>query len=101
MARKKSDRPSMKRKAPNTEPPRALTEAEKENLKKDMLESSNWAREELRKRKEVRASSSDQLDQDGPKPLTPDEIEDLRQDMKDASVKMRDELERRGQTKRS
>lgn len=66
-----------------------------------MLESSKWAREELRKRKEVKSSSSDQLDQDGPRPLTPEEIEDLRQDMKDASAKMRKELEKRGRTKRS
>ncbi|MBY8081996.1 hypothetical protein KW484_12545 [Vibrio fluvialis] len=74
----------MKRKAPNTEPPRPLTEAEKDNLRKDMQESSKWAREELRKRKEAKSSSSDQLNQDGPRPLTPEEIEDLRQDMKDA-----------------
>ncbi|EOB6677640.1 hypothetical protein [Vibrio vulnificus] len=85
----------MKRKAPNTEPPRPLTEAEKENLRRDMLESSKWAREELRKRKEAKSSSSEQLDQDGPRPLTPEEIEDLRQDMKDALVKMREELEKK------
>lgn len=91
----------MKRKAPNTEPPRPLTEAEKENLRRDMQESSKWAREELRKRKETRASSSDQLNQDGPRPLTPEEIEDLRQDMKEASAKMQEELEKRGPTKRS
>ncbi|EJL6517660.1 hypothetical protein NMT44_000689 [Vibrio cholerae] len=91
----------MKRKEPNTEPPRPLTEAEKENLRKDMLESSKWAREELRKRKEAKASRSDYLDQDGPRPLTPEEIEDLRQDMKKASAKMREVLEKRGQTKRS
>ncbi|EOW3713450.1 hypothetical protein ACOW3S_004092 [Vibrio fluvialis] len=91
----------MKRKTPNTEPPRVLTEAEKENLRKDVLESSKWAREELRKRKEARASRSDYLDQDGPRPLTPEEIEDLRQDMKDASAKMREELEKRGPTKQS
>lgn len=91
----------MKRKAPNTEPPRALTEAEKDNLRKDMQESSKWAREELKKRKEVRASSSDQLKRVGPRPLTPKEIEDLRQDMKDASAKMRKVLEKRGRTKRS
>lgn len=41
----------MKRKAPNTEPPRPLTEAEKENLRKDMQESSKWAKEELMKRR--------------------------------------------------
>lgn len=89
----------MKRKAPNTEPPRPLTEAEKDNLRKDMQESSKWAREELRKRKETRASSSEQLDQDGPRPLTPEEIEDLRQEMKDASAKMREELEKRYSSK--
>ncbi|BCK18409.1 hypothetical protein VCSRO5_2343 [Vibrio cholerae] len=60
-----------------------------------MQESSKWAREELRKRKEAKLSSSEQLDQDGPRPLTPEEIEDLRQEMKDASVKMREELEKR------
>ncbi|EGR0468492.1 hypothetical protein FG064_15950 [Vibrio cholerae] len=91
----------MKRKAPDTEPPRPLTEAEKENLRKDMHESSKWAREELRKRKEARASRSDYLAHDGPRPLTPEEIEDLRQDMKAASAKMKEVLERRGRTKRS
>ncbi|MBY8177703.1 hypothetical protein KW520_20100 [Vibrio fluvialis] len=91
----------MKRKAPNTEPPRPLTEAEKENLRKDMLESSKWAREELKKRKEARASRSEYLEHDGPRPLTPEEIEDLRQDMKDASAKMRDVLKKRGKAKRS
>ncbi|EKO3997413.1 hypothetical protein DX883_16695 [Vibrio fluvialis] len=91
----------MKRKAPNTEPPRPLTEAEKDNLRKDMQESSKWAREELRKRKESRASSSEYLDHDGPRPLTPEEIEDLRQDMKKASAKMQKVLEKRGRTKRS
>ncbi|MCG6212790.1 hypothetical protein K6U56_12555 [Vibrio furnissii] len=91
----------MKRKAPNTEPPRPLTEAEKENLRRDMQESSKWAREELRKRKEAKASRSDYLGQNGPRPLTPEEIEDLRQDMKDASAKMQEELEKRGPTKRS
>lgn len=60
-----------------------------------MQESSKWAREELRKRKEARASHSDYLDQDGPRPLTPEEIEDLRQDMKDASAKMKEVLEQR------
>ncbi|EKO3976160.1 hypothetical protein FNO25_004191 [Vibrio fluvialis] len=89
----------MKRKAPNTEPPRPLTEAEKENLRKDMQESSKWAREELRKRKEAKLSSSDQLNQDGPRPLTPEEIEDLRQDMKDASAKMKEVLEKRYSSK--
>ncbi|ALG52969.1 hypothetical protein FORC6_2643 [Vibrio parahaemolyticus] len=91
----------MKRKEPNTEPPRPLTEAEKENLRKDMQESSKWAREELRKRKEARASRSEHLDHDGPRPLTPEEIEDLRQEMKDASVKMREVLKKRGKAKRS
>ncbi|MBT0076498.1 hypothetical protein J4H65_14475 [Vibrio alginolyticus] len=91
----------MKRKEPNTEPPRPLTEAEKENLRKDIQESSKWAREELRKRKEAKASRSDYLGQDGPRPLTPEEIKDLRQDMKKASAKMREVLEKRGQTKRS
>ncbi|HIF5566135.1 TPA: hypothetical protein ACX3DA_003477 [Vibrio parahaemolyticus] len=91
----------MKRKEPNTEPPRPLTEAEKENLRKDMLESSKWAKEELRKRKEAKASRSDYLDQDGPRPLTPEEIEDLRQDMKEAPAKMQKVLEKRGRTKRS
>ncbi|ELB1989959.1 hypothetical protein [Vibrio parahaemolyticus] len=91
----------MKRKEPNTEPPRPLTEAEKDNLRKDMQESSKWAREELRKKKESRASSSDQLNQDGPRPLSPEEIEDLRQEMKDASAKMQKVLEKRGRTKRS
>lgn len=89
----------MKRKAPNTEPPRPLTEAEKENLRRDMLESSKWAREELRKRKEAKSSSSEQLDQDGPRPLTPEEIEDLRLEMKDASTKMTEALEKRYSSK--
>lgn len=91
----------MKRKAPDTEPPRPLTEAEKENLRKDMRESSKWAREELRKRKEARASRSEYLDHDGPRPLTPEEIEDLRQDMKEASVKMTEVLGKRGRVKRT
>lgn len=64
-----------------------------------MQESSKWAREELRKKKEARASRSDYLDQDGPRPLTPEEIEDLRQNMKDASAKMREELEKRYSSK--
>ncbi|ENM4035476.1 hypothetical protein AB7P64_003237 [Vibrio parahaemolyticus] len=89
----------MKRKAPNTEPPRHLTEAEKENLRKDMQESSKWAREELRKRQEAKASGSEYLAHDGPRPLTPEEIEDLRQDMKEASAKMREELEKRYSSK--
>lgn len=66
-----------------------------------MQESSKWAREELRKRKEARASRSDYLDQDGPRPLTPEEIEDLRQDMKDASAKMTEVLGTRGRVKRT
>lgn len=41
----------MKRKEPNTEPPRRLTNTELEDLRKDMQESSSWIREELRKRK--------------------------------------------------
>ncbi|MFH4574406.1 hypothetical protein WMQ62_12035 [Vibrio diabolicus] len=41
----------MKRKEPNTEPPRRLTDAELEELRKDMQESSKWAREKLTKRK--------------------------------------------------
>lgn len=89
----------MKRKELNTEPPRPLTEAEKENLRKDMQESSKWAREELRKRKEARESRSDYLVHDGPRPLTPEEIEDLRQEMKDVSAKMREELEKRYSSK--
>ncbi|MFB9136042.1 hypothetical protein [Vibrio olivae] len=89
----------MKRKAPNTEPPRPLTEAEKENLRKDMRESSKWAREELRKRKEAKLSSSDQLNQDGPRPLTPEEIEALRLEMKGASTKMTEALEKRDSSK--
>ncbi|GIA73147.1 Uncharacterised protein [Vibrio cholerae] len=66
-----------------------------------MQESSKWAREELRKRKEAKASRSEYLGQDGPRPLTPEEIEELRQDMKDALAKMKEVLERRGRTKRS
>ena len=89
----------MKRKEPNTEPPRPLTEAEKENLRKDMQESSKWAREELRKRKEAKLSSSDQLNQDGPRPLTPEEIEDLRLEMKGASTKLTEALEKRDSSK--
>ncbi|EJE8566541.1 hypothetical protein M5224_003174 [Vibrio parahaemolyticus] len=41
----------MKRKEPNTEPPRRLTDAELEELRKDMQESSTWAREELKKKR--------------------------------------------------
>ncbi|EOW9475017.1 hypothetical protein ACOCGX_001652 [Vibrio cholerae] len=91
----------MKRKAPNAEPPRALTEAEKENLRKDMQESSKWAREELRKRKEAKLSSPKQLDQDGPRSLTPEEIEDLRLEKNEVSAKMTEFLEKTGRTKLS
>ncbi|MGY5513378.1 hypothetical protein ACXHQ0_17880 [Vibrio antiquarius] len=42
----------MKKKEPNTEPPRRLTNTELEDLRKDMQESSKWAREELRRRKQ-------------------------------------------------
>ncbi len=45
----------MKRKEPNTEPPRRLTDTELKDLRKDMQESSKWAREELRRRKQVKA----------------------------------------------
>ena len=89
----------MKRKAPNTDSPHFLTEAEKENLRKDMQESSKWAREELKKRKEAKLSSSGQLDQNGPRPLTPEEIEELRQDMKDALAKMQEKLDKRYSSK--
>ncbi|HHF0511732.1 hypothetical protein [Vibrio alginolyticus] len=41
----------MKRKEPNTEPPKRLTDTELEDLRKDMHESSEWAREKLTKRK--------------------------------------------------
>lgn len=85
----------MKRKAPNTEPPHPLTEAEKENLRKDMQESSKWAKEELRKRKEAKSSCSEQLDQNGPRPLTPEEIENLRQEMKESAAKIAEVLEKR------
>lgn len=64
-----------------------------------MQESSKWAREELRKRQEAKASGSEYLAHDGPRPLTPEEIEDLRQDMKEASAKMREELEKRYSSK--
>ncbi|EIA1588316.1 hypothetical protein [Vibrio parahaemolyticus] len=45
----------MKRKEPNTEPPRRLTDDELEELRKEMQESSSWVREELSKRKEARS----------------------------------------------
>ncbi|EGQ9576073.1 hypothetical protein F3S07_23255 [Vibrio alginolyticus] len=54
----------MKRKAPNTEYPRSLTDAELEELRKDMQESSKWAREEIKRRKKAKATSSKNLDQD-------------------------------------
>ncbi len=41
----------MKRKEPNTEPPRRLTDDELEELRKDMQESSRWVRNELRRRR--------------------------------------------------
>lgn len=66
-----------------------------------MQESSKWAREELRKRKETRASRSEYLDHDGPRPLTPEEIEDLRQEMKNTSAKITEALEKKSKTKRS
>lgn len=44
----------MKRKEPNTEPPRRLTDAELEELRKDMQESSEWAKNELRRRKRIK-----------------------------------------------
>ncbi|MDE5178101.1 hypothetical protein [Vibrio fluvialis] len=59
-----------------------------------MQESSKWAREELRKGKEAKASRSEYLGQDGPRPLTPEEIEELRQEMKDALAKMKKALEK-------
>lgn len=48
----------MKRKAPNTEPPRPLTEAEKEDLREDMLESSKLARTILRERRQLLGSTN-------------------------------------------
>ncbi len=41
----------MKRKEPNTEPPRRLTDAELEELRKDMQKSSKWAKEELKRQR--------------------------------------------------
>lgn len=41
----------MKRKELNTEPPRRLTDAELKDLRKDIQESSKWARGELKRRK--------------------------------------------------
>ncbi|EGR0922573.1 hypothetical protein EIB96_07985 [Vibrio parahaemolyticus] len=90
----------MKRKKTNTEPPRRLTDTELKDLRKDMQESSKWAREELRKRKAAKSSSSEQLDQDGPRPLKPEEIEDRRQEIKDASAKMQEKLDKRGRVNR-
>lgn len=49
----------MKRKKTNTEPPRRLTDTELEDLRKDMQESSKWAREELKRRKANRETDSD------------------------------------------
>ncbi|HCH1632081.1 TPA: hypothetical protein NKQ61_001735 [Vibrio parahaemolyticus] len=49
----------MKRKEPNTEPPRRLTDTELADLRKDMQESSKWAREELRRRKANKETDSD------------------------------------------
>ncbi|EHS2671821.1 MULTISPECIES: hypothetical protein [Vibrio] len=49
----------MKRKEPNTEPPRRLTDTELEDLRKDMQESSKWAREELKRRKANKETDSD------------------------------------------
>ncbi|HCG6867312.1 TPA: hypothetical protein NJ279_002127 [Vibrio parahaemolyticus] len=49
----------MKRKEPNTEPPRHLTDTELEDLRKDMQESSKWAREELKRRKANKETDSD------------------------------------------
>ncbi len=50
---------NMKRKEPNTEPPRRLTDTELEDLRKDMQESSKWAREELKRRKANKETDSD------------------------------------------
>lgn len=66
-----------------------------------MQESSKWAREELRKRKEAKLSNPKQLDQDGPRPLTPEEIEDLRLEKNEVSAKMTEFLEKTGRTKLS
>ncbi|HCE2428477.1 TPA: hypothetical protein NGU10_000891 [Vibrio parahaemolyticus] len=49
----------MKRKEPNTEPPRRLTDTELADLRKDMQESSKWARKELRRRKANKETDSD------------------------------------------
>lgn len=49
----------MKRKVPNTEPPRRLTDAELEDLRTDMQESSKWAREELKRRRVNKETDSD------------------------------------------
>ena len=49
----------MKRKEPNTEPLRRLTDTELEDLRKDMQESSKWAREELKRRKANKETDSD------------------------------------------
>ncbi len=49
----------MKRKEPNTKPPRRLTDTELKDLRKDMQESSKWAREELKRRKANKETNSD------------------------------------------
>lgn len=49
----------MKRKEPNTEPPRRLTDTELKDLRKDMQESSKWAREELKRRRANKQTDSD------------------------------------------
>ncbi len=49
----------MKRKEPNTEPPRRLTDTELKDLRKDMQESSKWAREELKRRRANKETDSD------------------------------------------
>ncbi|WP_407013066.1 hypothetical protein [Vibrio parahaemolyticus] len=43
----------MKRKEPNTEPPKRLTDTELEDLRKDMQESSKWARRKLKNREQI------------------------------------------------
>ncbi|EIP0120070.1 TPA: hypothetical protein ACPJ2S_001776 [Vibrio alginolyticus] len=51
----------MKRKEPNTEQPRRLTDAELEDLRTDMQESSKWFREEIRRRKAKKNDSKSHL----------------------------------------
>lgn len=48
----------MKRKVPNTEPPRRLTDSELEELRKDMQESSKLARTLLKKRRRLSGSTN-------------------------------------------